>query len=288
MKFKCSVGGFATKDLNERSLPQPTPSSLEVVIDIQTCSESQLNGRPHAKDAMTKPKPKHELEEEDCDEKDDFDFAGEEEGTSYSGELDVYVLNEEEIFHSDSSDEDDFERGNISTLRDIFHVVTRRIYMVHYKGNFKKLFPTPKLNFLLSRAATAYCQVRFTRFIESLFKGSPTAYIWLQDEPYKYWCRHGFDSTTKVFSIQPVTSSITFHKSRPRKVTKALSSSNEPTLLPRRSPRKLPKAASSSLPIMRSSAQKSKVEAPASSQPSRSRHQKVDNKDLKKKKKNRI
>ena len=70
--------------------------------------------------------------------------------------------------------------------------------VVHYKRNYKKLYISPKLNMLLSRAANAYCEVNFHKFMESLKKESPTTYAWLQDEPTENRCKYKFDPSTKV------------------------------------------------------------------------------------------
>jgi len=70
--------------------------------------------------------------------------------------------------------------------------------MVHYQRNYKKLFLTPKLNLLLSRAANAYSSVNYKISIESLQNQSPAAYTWAMEEPVEYWCRHTFETTTKV------------------------------------------------------------------------------------------
>ena len=60
--------------------------------------------------------------------------------------------------------------GVIAALRDVFLAATRRIYMVHYKRSYKKLYTSSKLNMLLSRAGNAYCEVDFHKFMEPLKK----------------------------------------------------------------------------------------------------------------------
>ena len=81
---------------------------------------------------------------------------------------------------------------------DVFPAATRRIYTVHYKRNYKKLYTSPKLNMLLSRAANVSCEANFHKFMESSKKESLAAYAWLQDEPTEHWYRNKFDPTTKV------------------------------------------------------------------------------------------
>ncbi|KAJ8430936.1 hypothetical protein Cgig2_021868 [Carnegiea gigantea] len=78
-------------------------------------------------------------------------------------------------------------KGVIAALRDVFPAATRRICIVHYKRSYKKLYTSPILNMLLSRAANEYCEVNFHKFMESFKKESPAAYVWFQNEPTEHW-----------------------------------------------------------------------------------------------------
>ncbi|KAJ8450654.1 hypothetical protein Cgig2_021126 [Carnegiea gigantea] len=67
-------------------------------------------------------------------------------------------------------------KGVIAALKDIFSAARRRICLVHFMRNFKKLHAAPKLSLLLSRAAKAYSSDNCKKAIESLYRKSPITY----------------------------------------------------------------------------------------------------------------
>ncbi|KAJ8438945.1 hypothetical protein Cgig2_012840 [Carnegiea gigantea] len=184
----------ASIPLNTPCSSLPTPSSHKADL-----TEAQVRSDGYGKDVMVS----------DEDGESDDEFEGESSGSEGL-----------EGTESDGS-------GVIAALRDIFPVARRRIYLVHFMRNFKKLHSAPKLSLLLSRAAKAYLLVNHKKFIECLQKESPVAYTWTMEEPIEHWYRHTFETTTKDDCTSMNAPSPQLPRRSPRKVASTEPSKNK-------------------------------------------------------------
>ncbi|KAJ8425588.1 hypothetical protein Cgig2_011791 [Carnegiea gigantea] len=173
--------------------------------------QTQAKAKPHGKDVMVND------EDGESDDEDDDEFEGEsigsegKEGTESdmleSSDSEEFVIDEDQMFDSNSGDDDKWERvklfddlkakssisvtvGSHSFFKGHFPYSEMRICLVHFMRNFKKLHSTDKLSLLLFRATNAYSSVNCNKAIESLHKESPAAYTWPMEEPIEHWCRH--------------------------------------------------------------------------------------------------